>query len=72
MIIGENIYAMLLVEQFFKSFTKKEISATLKSTEVILAISVDSREEVDIIISNAIEAGGLEPIEPQDHGWMYG
>ena len=72
MIISENIYAMLLVEKFFKSFTKKEISDTSANTEVILAISVDSREEVDKMIADAIEAGGIEPREPQDHGWMYG
>ncbi len=71
MIVGEDIFVMLLVENFFKTFTKKEISDATKSTEVILALTADSREEVDEMINKVIKAGGIEPNEPQDHGWMY-
>ena len=72
MIISENIFAMLLIEKFFKTFTKNEICDAKKSTEVLLALTVDSRKEVDDMISKAMKAGGKEPREPQDHGWMYG
>ena len=72
LVIGENIFAMLLVEKFFLSFTKKEINNALESSEVIFAISVESRQEVDEMINNVIKAGGIEPRESQDHGWMYG
>jgi predicted lactoylglutathione lyase len=72
MIIGENIYAMLLVEKFFKSFTPKAISDAMTTTEVLIAIDAESREKVDEMIHNAIKAGGMEPRAPQDHGWMYG
>ena len=72
MVIGENIYAMLLVEKFFNSFTKKEICDSTKSTEAILAITSESRNKVDEMIKNALDAGGTEPRNPQDHGWMYG
>ena len=72
MIVGEDIFVMLLVEKFFKTFTKKEICDTSKNTEVIVALSVESREKVDQMINKAIEAGGRESREPQDHGWMYG
>jgi len=72
MIIGENIFIMLLVEKFFKSFTKKEVCDTSKNTEAIVALSVESREKVDQMIDKAIKAGGSEPREKQDHGWMYG
>ncbi|MEJ0104560.1 MAG: VOC family protein [Bacteroidota bacterium] len=72
MVIGENIFAMLLTEPFFKTFTKKNICDTAKSTEAILAIDAASRKEVDEMVSNAVNAGGLEPKETQDHGWMYG
>lgn len=71
MIIGENIFAMLLVEKFFKNFTKKEIADSNKTTEVILALSSDSRESVDDIVQKAIAAGGSAPNDKQDHGWMY-
>lgn len=72
MIVGEDIFVMLLVEKFFKTFTKKEICDATKDTEVIVALSADSREKVDQMINKVIEAGGRESIEPQDHGWMYG
>jgi len=72
MIINEDIYVMLLVEPFFKTFTKKEISDTSKSTEVILCLSADSREKVDEMVSKAVKAGGTAPNEKQDQGWMYG
>jgi uncharacterized protein len=72
MIVGEDIFVMLLVEKFFKTFTKKEICDTSKNTEVIVALSVESREKVDQMINKALESGGKESREPQDHGWMYG
>lgn len=72
MIIGEDIFIMLLVEKFFKSFTKKDVCDTSKNTEAIVALSVESREKVNQMIEKAIEAGGSEPREKQDHGWMYG
>ena len=71
MIIGENIFAMLLVEKFFKTFTKKEISDSTKTTEVILALAMDSRESVDDMVAKALQAGGTAPNDKQDHGWMY-
>ena len=72
MIVGENIYAMLLVENFFAGFTPKPIADAKQSTEVLIALSAESRNEVDAMIENAISGGGREPREPQDHGWMYG
>jgi uncharacterized protein len=54
MIIGADIFVMLLTEAFFKSFTKKELPDTSKTTEVILALSADSREEVDAMIEKVI------------------
>jgi uncharacterized protein len=71
MIVGENIFVMLLVEKFFKTFTKKEISDTTKYTEAIVAISAESKEEVDQMIKKVVDAGGSEPRDPQDYGWMY-
>jgi predicted lactoylglutathione lyase len=72
MIVGDDIFVMLLVEKFFKTFTKNEICDASKNTEVIVALSIESREKVDQVINKAIEAGGRESREPQDDGWMYG
>jgi uncharacterized protein len=71
MIISEDIFVMLLVEEFFKTFTKKEICNTSKNIEAMIAVSAESRENVDEMINKAIEAGGVEPRKPKDHGWMY-
>jgi predicted lactoylglutathione lyase len=71
MIIGENIFAMLLVEERFKDFTKKPISDAKKSTEVLIALDAESREKVDEMVKKAVDAGGSIYIDPQDHGWMY-
>ncbi len=72
MLIGPESFAMLLVEKYFKTFTRKEISDATRSTEVILAISAESREKVDELVDKALEAGGAASNEPQDQGWMYG
>ena len=72
MIVGENIFAMLLVEKFFKTFIKKEICDAKKSTGAILALSVESRKKVDEMIKKVIAAGGKETRKAEDHGWMYG
>ena len=72
MIISEDIYVMLLVEPFFSSFTKKAIADATTSTESIICLSADSREEVDNMVAAAIAAGGSAPNDKQDHGFMYG
>jgi predicted lactoylglutathione lyase len=69
--IGENFYAMLLVQPFFQGFTQKPISDAHQSTEVILALSVDSRAEVEDVIARAVAAGATTPNAPQDHGFMF-
>ncbi len=72
MIIGENIFAMLLVEKFFATFTPKPIADAKSATEVLVCVSADSREEVNRIAEAAFAAGARRYKEPQDHGSMYG
>jgi predicted lactoylglutathione lyase len=71
MIVSEDIFVMLLVEKFFKTFTHKEICDATSSTEVIVSLSVDSRESVDEMIRKAIAAGATTPNEAKDYGFMY-
>ncbi|MFE4426523.1 VOC family protein [Peribacillus butanolivorans] len=71
-VISETIYVMLLVEDYFKTFTKREIPDTAKSTEAIVALSVKSKGEVDEIVNKALDAGGKPFNEAIDHGFMYG
>ena len=71
MIIGENIFAMLLVESMFKTFTSKQICDTSTHTEVLVCLSLESRAGVDELVAKALAAGGSAPRQPQDHGFMY-
>ena len=71
MIVGDNIFVMLLVESFFKTFTKKAICDATRSTEVLVCLSCDSRTHVDELVSKARAAGGTTPNPSQDHGFMY-
>ncbi|WP_202077529.1 VOC family protein [Caldalkalibacillus salinus] len=72
MVISDHNYAMLLLEEYFQTYTKKEISDATTSTEAILAITAESREQVDEIVNRALAAGGKHSMDPQDHGFMYG
>jgi len=71
MIIGENIYAMLLVTDRFASFGSKPVADATKSTEVYVAITCDNRAEVHDLVARAIAAGGSAPRPSTDHGFMY-
>ena len=70
MIIGSNMFAMLLNEERFQGFAPKPISDAKKTTEVLLALSLESREEVAEMVEKAVAAGGSTYAEPQDHGFM--
>ena len=67
-----SIYVMLLVESFFKSFTKKAVADATQTTEVLMCLSCESRAEVDELVAKARAAGATVPNAPQDHGFMYG
>ena len=71
MVVSEDIFVMLLVEPFFQTFIKKPIADARKSTEVLVCLSCESREEVDALVKKALAAGGTAPNAPQDHGFMY-
>ena len=71
MIINENIYAMLLTEKFYATFITKSIADTTRDNEVITALSVNSRHDVDSMVDKAVAAGATSD-KIEDHGWMYG
>lgn len=71
MVIHSNIYVMLLTEDFFKEFSNREIPDMDKTREVIVAISVESREEVDKIANNALAAGAGKANSSLEQGGMY-
>lgn len=72
LILGENIFAMLITEPFYKTFiAKKEIADSSKTSEVINAVSVENKEAVDELVDKAISSGATKYKETDDYGWMY-
>lgn len=72
LVISDTIYAMLLTEARYKDFTKKAVADASTTSEVIIALSAESRERVDELTDNALASGGSPAGETQDHGFMYG
>jgi uncharacterized protein len=71
MVVTDSIYVMLLTVPFFQSFTDKPVADATKSVQVLLALSCDSRAEVDALVAKAVAAGATTPRPPVDMGFMY-
>jgi predicted lactoylglutathione lyase len=71
LVISDSIYAMLLAEPFFRTFTTKQIVDTRTSIEVLLALSCETRAEVDAMVEKAVAAGGRLARDAKDHGFMF-
>lgn len=71
MIVSDDIYVMLLTHAKFQTFTPKKISDATSTTEVLIALSCDSRAQVDELVGKAVAAGGATYAKAQDHGFMY-
>jgi uncharacterized protein len=72
MVVNEQAVVMLLTEPKFKEFTKKELADPRTHTEAIIALSADSREDVDAFAEKALATGGSPANDPMDMGFMYG
>lgn len=72
MMWSDTITVMLLGHEFYSTFTDKQIIDAKKQSGALLCLSFDSRDAVDAHTRAAVEAGGRELHEPQDHGFMYG
>ena len=71
MIVNDDAFFMLLTEAYFRGFTKREPCDTSRQNEAFLAVSCQSRAEVDDLVKKAIAAGGQSAMPPMDHGFMY-
>lgn len=68
--ISDTIFAMLLTHEKWRTFTDRPIPPA-SASEVLLALSFDSREAVAAVTEAAGEAGGTVDVNPaQDHGFM--
>jgi predicted lactoylglutathione lyase len=70
LIINERTGVMLLAESFFAGFTNKPLADARASTETLLALSLDSRADVEAFMARALAAGATPTIESKDYGFM--
>lgn len=71
MSFSESIHVMLLTHDKFRQFTHKRVVDPREAVQALLALSCDSREEVDDITAKALANGGSEVHDKEDYGWMY-
>jgi uncharacterized protein len=71
MVFSETIHVMLLTHDKYRQFTIKRIADARETSEVLIAITLESRAEVDDIADRAVAGGGREARPAEDHGWMY-
>jgi len=70
MIWSESIFVMLLTHEKFSSFTAKPIADTKNNVAGLFSLSVNSVEEMNEIMESGMKAGGTEPNEMRDYGFM--
>ena len=70
MVWSESIFVMIMTHEKFKTFATKPIADTKSSLAGIFSLSVDSVDEVNSILSKGLDAGGTEPNEMRDYGFM--
>ena len=71
LVVGDNLFVMLLVKDFYQTFTSKAIADARTTSEVLVCLSCQSREEVDALVDKAAAAGATTPRPAQDLGFMY-
>jgi uncharacterized protein len=70
MVWSENIFVMILSHEKFTSFTNKPIADTKSNIAGLFSLSTESVEEMNNIMKNGLKAGGVEPNEMRDYGFM--
>lgn len=70
MVWSDSIFLMILSHEKFASFTKKPIADTKSSVAALLSLSMDSVEDVNQVVESGLSAGGIEPNEIRDYGFM--
>lgn len=71
MVVSDDIFVMLLTEAKFREFTPRPVADATRSTEVLVALSRESRDAVDELVRHALAAGGTTYANAKDYGFMY-
>lgn len=70
MVWSESILVMLLTHEKFSSFATKPIADTKTNLAGLFSLSMDNIEAVNKMMSDGLKAGGTEPNEMKDYGFM--
>lgn len=70
MVWSDSIYVMLLTHEKFATFATKPIADTKNNLAGLFSLSLESLDEVDQLMTNGLNAGGIEPHEMKDYGFM--
>ncbi|QEC67337.1 glyoxalase/bleomycin resistance/extradiol dioxygenase family protein [Panacibacter ginsenosidivorans] len=70
MVWSDNIFVMILSHEKFASFATKPIADTKTNLAALYSLSLDSIDEVNELMTAGLDAGGIEPHEMRDYGFM--
>ena len=70
MVWSENIFVMILSHEKFKTFATKPLADTKTNLAGLFSLSLDSIEELNSMMESGLQAGGIEPHEMRDYGFM--
>lgn len=70
MVWSDNIYVMIMTHEKFASFATKPIADTKSNLAGLFSLSVENIDEISKIMTNGLNAGGTEPSEMKDYGFM--
>ncbi|MCR2813200.1 glyoxalase [Microbacterium sp. zg.Y1090] len=68
---GDGVYFMMLTREFFATFTPKPVADPAATAQVMVGLSRASNDDVDAVMATGLAAGGTEPREPENLGFMY-
>jgi predicted lactoylglutathione lyase len=70
MVWGDNIFVMIMTAEKFKNFTTKPLADTKTNIAALFSLSLDSIDEINAMMAKGLKAGGTEPSEMKDYGFM--
>jgi predicted lactoylglutathione lyase len=70
MVWSENIFVMIMTHEKFKTFATKPIADTKSKLAGLFSLSLDSLDQVNSLMNSGLKAGGIEPNEMRDYGFM--
>lgn len=70
MVWSESIYLMIMTHERFAGFASKPVADTKSALAALYSLSMSSVDEMHRCVNAGLKAGGTEPVEMKDHGFM--